>query len=88
MADGSDRGPAFDIPESATDDEAVAIAAVIRAHLAALEAASETDEGPDWNDRRWRFAGRVSSLQRRRVRVPRAAPEDDWAAAGRTARMR
>jgi hypothetical protein len=78
----------FEIPESADQDEAVAIAAVVNAHLAALEAASMTASTDEWNTRRWRFAGRVSSLQLRNVRVPEMAPSDAWTAASRTRRMR
>jgi hypothetical protein len=78
----------FDIPEDASEDEAVAIAAVLNAHLAALEAADEADESAGWNPRRWSFAGRISALQRREARVPESAPEDAWTAAGRTTRMR
>lgn len=79
----------FDIPEDADEDEAVAIAAVLNAHLAAQREGDE--EGGDsrvWNPRRWSFAGRVSALQRREARVPESAPEDAWTAAGRTRRMR
>jgi hypothetical protein len=78
----------FDIPEDASEDEAVAIAAVLNAHLAALEAAAEADEASPWNPRRWSFAGRISALQRREARVPESAPEDAWTSAGRTTRMR
>lgn len=78
----------FDIPDDADEDEAVAIAAVVNAHLAALEAAAEAEDSPGWNPQRWTFAGRVSALQRRDVRVPESAPEDAWTAAGRTTRMR
>jgi len=77
----------FDIPEDASEDEAVAIAAVLDAHLAALETA-DGESSPGWNPRRWSFAGRISALQRRETRVPESAPEDAWTAAGRTTRMR
>ena len=73
------------VPEDADDVEAVAIAAAIRAHVAA-DAAAEEDEST-WEGARWRFRGRVKSLQRRRVRVPRGAPRDAWSAAGRTDRF-
>jgi hypothetical protein len=86
----SDHEYEFDVPDDASEDEAVAIAAVVNAHLAALEAAADAEESGDeaWNPRRWSFAGRVSALQRREVRVPESAPGDAWAAAGRTTRMR
>jgi hypothetical protein len=86
----SDDEYEFDVPDDASEDEAVAIAAVVNAHLAALEAAADTEESAEepWNPRRWSFAGRVSVLQRRETRVPMSAPEDAWTAAGRTTRMR
>lgn len=76
----------LDLPDGADSAEAAAIAAAVRAHLAALDA--DTDEGGDdgWTNRRWRFRGRVDALQRRRVRVPTTAPRDAWTAAGRTDR--
>jgi primosomal protein N'' len=77
----------FDIPDDADEDEAVAIAAVLNAHLAAQEGEADS-EATAWNPRRWSFAGRVSALQRREARVPESAPEDAWTAAGRTRRMR
>ena len=81
--------PEFDIPDDASEDEAVAIAAVLNAHLAARgEGDEESDDSGAWNPRRWSFAGRVSALQRREARVPESAPEDAWTAAGRTTRMR
>jgi hypothetical protein len=77
--------------DDADGEEAAAIAAAISTHLsqqaAAAAAAAEDDDGEDWNDRRWRFAGRVSRLHGRRVRVPTDAPTDPWAAAGRADRM-
>lgn len=73
------------VPEAATCDEAAAIAAVVRAHLAAEEA--HEGEADSWTGRRWTFSGRVSALQNRHVRVPTDAPTDPWRAAGRTERM-
>ncbi len=78
----------LDLPDDADDAEAAAIAAAVRAHVAAGEA----DDGDGnaergWRGRRWRFRGRVETLQRRRVRVPTAAPQDAWTAAGRTDRL-
>jgi hypothetical protein len=75
----------FDIPDNADADEAAAIAAVIRAHVNVDD--EDDEELTDWNDRRWRFSGRVDSLQGRRIRTPDGAPEDAWSAAGRTKRM-
>jgi hypothetical protein len=73
------------IPDDADDEEAAAIAAVIRRLTA--EAETETDDGSGRQRDRWRFAGRVEALQNRRVRVPREAPRDEWSAAGRTGRF-
>ncbi|MFT4884478.1 MAG: hypothetical protein ACI8U4_001994 [Natronomonas sp.] len=79
----------FDIPDNADDDEAAAIAAAVRAHMQAQEeaAADEEDVEPEWAGNRWRFTGRVNSLQNRTVRVPTEAPRDAWSAAGRTDRV-
>ncbi|WP_227354397.1 acc operon protein [Haladaptatus salinisoli] len=77
----------LDVPPDATDEEAAAIAAAISAHLRAQEAAAAEGEEPDWEGGRWRFAGKISQLQNRDVRVPRGAPTDPWAAAGRTTRF-
>lgn len=72
--------------ESATDEEAAAIATAIDAHLGA-EAAAVTEEGDDsWHGRRWLFRGRIHSLQHRTIRVPLGAPTNQWAAAGRSDR--
>lgn len=73
-------------------DEAAAIAASISAHVtdqaaAAAAAAEDGDTEPNWTGREWQFAGRVEQTQRRTVRVPSTAPDDDWSAAGRTDRM-
>ncbi|WP_049925631.1 hypothetical protein [Halopiger goleimassiliensis] len=97
-ADGrSDDGPAgvlpgnvsIDIPDSADDEEAAAIAAAIGAHLHdhALAAAAAADEEETWDGNRWAFSGRIRSQQHRHVRVPRGAPTDAWSAAGRTDRF-
>ena len=75
-----------DVPDDADDEEAAAIAAAVRAHVSA----DDGDEAADdrgWKGRRWRFRGRVDALQRRRVRVPTAAPRDTWTVAGRTDRL-
>ena len=75
-----------DLPDDADSEEAAAIAAAVRAHLAADEADGDDGE-PDWPGDRWTFKGRIESLQGRRVRVPTRAPRDDWTAAGRTDRF-
>ncbi|WP_178918339.1 acc operon protein [Natronomonas gomsonensis] len=75
----------LNVPDDADEDEAAAIAAVIRAHVNAD--GDDDEETTDWNDRRWRFSGRVDSLQGRRIRTPAGAPDDAWSAAGRTERM-
>ncbi|QCW03773.1 hypothetical protein [Natrinema pallidum] len=77
----------LDLPDDADDEEAAAIAAAVGAHLHdhALAAAAAAAEGEEtWDDERWAFAGRVRAQQHRTVRVPRGAPTDAWAAAGRT----
>jgi hypothetical protein len=77
----------LNVPDDAEEDEAAAIAAVVRAHMRAQEAAADEDDvEPEWAGSRWRFTGRVNSLQNRMVRVPTDAPRDAWSAAGRTDR--
>lgn len=77
----------LDLPDSATRREAAAIAAAVGAHLRAEAAAAESGgDEPGWDGRRWAFAGRLRGLQGRGARVPREAPLDGWAAAGRTDR--
>lgn len=78
----------LDVPSSATEEEAAAIAAAVGSHLRAQEARAATDEEPSWEGKRWTFAGRIEATQSRNVRVPLATPTDGWAAAGRTDRMR
>ncbi|CAI50274.1 propionyl-CoA carboxylase small subunit [Natronomonas pharaonis DSM 2160] len=76
-----------EIPPDADADEAAAIVAAVRSHVAALEAAADDgDADDDWHGDRWRFTGRLNSLQNRRSRVPTDAPRNEWAAAGRTDR--
>ena len=81
----------LDVPDTATPEEAAAIAAAIDAHLRD-EAASgpvtegETDADDSWTGERWRFRGRLEALGEQSVRVPDGAPTDPWAAAGRTDR--
>ncbi|KYH26578.1 hypothetical protein HAPAU_16770 [Halalkalicoccus paucihalophilus] len=85
---GLDGDATLAIPESASEDEAAAIAAAIGSHLRAQEAATGGEHEPTWEGERWTFAGRIEGLSGRRVRVPNGAPTDRWAAAGRTDRMR
>jgi len=79
------------IPDDAGDAEAAAIAAAVAAHLrdgeAAAAAAAAADEEPEWDGKRWSFAGRVDRLSGRSVRVPTDAPTDPWTAAGRAERF-
>jgi hypothetical protein len=81
------------IPDDADSGEAAAIAAALGVHLrdeaAAAAAAAEaaTGEEASWDGDRWQFAGRVSQLQHRDVRIPLDAPTDPWVAAGRTDRL-
>ncbi|SIR15265.1 hypothetical protein SAMN05421858_1618 [Haladaptatus litoreus] len=87
MATSRSEDVKLSIPPNASEEEAAAIAAAINAHLQDQRAAAEADEEPDWDGKRWQFAGKVSQLQNRNVRVPRDAPTDAWAAAGRTTRF-
>lgn len=69
----------------ASPDEAAAIVAALRLHLA-----DHTEDGTDdatWIGRKWAFAGRVAGLRGRSVRLPDGAPTDAWAAIGRTDRL-
>jgi hypothetical protein len=80
------------IPDDAGDAEAAAIAAAVAAHIrdgeaAAAAAAAAADEGPEWDGKRWSFAGRVDRLSGRSIRVPTDAPTDPWTAAGRAERF-
>ncbi|MFQ3318708.1 MAG: hypothetical protein ACI8UR_001718 [Natronomonas sp.] len=75
-----------DLPSDADREEAAAIAAAVRAHLAS-QSEEDSEEVPDWTGDRWAFAGRVETLQGRSVRVPREAPRDAWTASGRTDRF-
>ncbi|ELZ24788.1 hypothetical protein [Natrinema limicola] len=80
----------IDLPDDADDEEAAAIAAAIGAHLhdhALAVAAAAGGSEETWDDKRWAFAGRVRAQQHRTVRVPRDAPTNAWAAAGRTDRF-
>jgi len=79
------------VPDDADDAEAAAIAAAVGAHIrdgeAAAAAAAESEQAESWEGKRWGFAGRVESTQRRTVRVRDGTPTDAWSAAGRTDRL-
>lgn len=79
----------LDVPVTASDEEAAAIAAAVSAHLARLEAeAADSEAGEEaWDGEKWAFAGRVEALGGRSVRVPEGAPRDAWSAAGRRERF-
>lgn len=81
---------ALSVPDDADHEEAAAIAVAVGAHLrdqAAAAAVAEAEAEADWQGRRWSFAGRVELTQGQRVRVPRDAPTDAFAASGRTDRF-
>ena len=88
-------GETVTIPESATPEEAAAIAAAVGAHLrdqraaatAAAAAAAAADEEPTWDGRRWAFAGRLEGIGDDSKRVPHGTPTDPWTAAGRAERF-
>ena len=83
------EGVSLSIPETASEEEAAAIAAAIGAHMRDLElaaAAAAADE-ETWDGKRWSFAGRLKSQQSHSARVPLDAPIDPWSAAGRTDRF-
>ncbi|MFB6120948.1 MAG: acc operon protein [Halobacteriaceae archaeon] len=78
------------VPDTATDEEAAAIAAAVGAHLQAERAAAAATAGEgaeSWDGERWRFAGRVAATDGRSARVPEGAPTDAWTAAGRADRF-
>ncbi|PSP81476.1 hypothetical protein BRC81_00510 [Halobacteriales archaeon QS_1_68_20] len=86
------EGVDVDLPPDADSDEAAAIAAAIGAHLrdragAAAAAAAAAAEEETWEGKKWAYAGRVESIQGRRVRVPNEVPTDGWTAAARTDRF-
>ena len=76
----------------AGSEEAAAIAAALGAHIgdqaraAAATAGDDTDE-PGWAGRRWSYSGRMARTHGRHVQIREGAPDDPWAAAGRTDRM-
>ncbi|MEF8799494.1 MAG: acc operon protein [Halolamina sp.] len=77
------------LPPDADENEAAAIVAAIGAHIRdqEAEAAAAEREEESWEDKRWAFAGKVASLQRRTVRVREGTPADAWSAAGRSKRL-
>jgi hypothetical protein len=78
----------LDRPDDADDEEAAAIAAAVGAYLAdRARATAAGDDADSRRDRGWVFAGRIDELQARTVRVPERAPDDPWAASGRTTRF-
>jgi hypothetical protein len=88
--DGLPEDATLSLPDDADREEAAAIAAAVGAHVgdpAAAAAAAEAGATADWQGRRWSFAGRVELTQEQRVRVPRDAPTDAFAASGRTDRF-
>jgi hypothetical protein len=89
--DGSGSAGRIDVPDSATPEEAAAIAAAVDAYLSAealaVAAAAGGDEPATWDGDRWRFRGRMEALGGQAGRVPGGAPRDPWRAAGRTDRF-
>jgi hypothetical protein len=76
----------IEVPDDADDEEVAAIVAAFRTLAAEAEAAASDGEPGSTRDR-WRFAGRIETLQHRRVRPSADAPGDAWSAAGRTDRF-
>ncbi len=89
--DGDSLADRLTLPDDADATEAAAIVAAVGAHIrdqqAAAAAAAAESEEESWQDKRWGFAGRVESLQRRTVRVRDGTPTDAWSAAGRSDRL-
>jgi hypothetical protein len=89
--DGDALADRLVLPDDADDAEAAAIAAAVGAHIrdqeAAAAAAAAESEEESWQGKRWGFAGRVESIQRRTVRVRDGTPTDAWSAAGRSERL-
>jgi hypothetical protein len=81
----------LDLPDDADEAEAAAIVAAVGAHIrdgeAAAAAEAAENEAESWQGKRWGFAGRVESTQRRTVRVRDGTPTDAWSAAGRSDRL-
>jgi hypothetical protein len=79
----------LEIPETATDAEAAAIAAAVGAHLESRRTAAAAAAGGEdsWDGKRWRFAGRLAATAGETARVPDGTPPDAWSAAGRADRF-
>ena len=75
------------IPEDASDEEAAAITAAIGAHLRdRAAAAADAGAEPNWDGKRWAFAGRIEGLGTRGARdfrLREGTPTDPWTASGR-----
>jgi hypothetical protein len=80
------------IPETASPDEAAALAAALGAHIADQEAAAAAAAADGevaeetWDGKRFAFAGRLAAVSGRGRRVPHGTPTDPWTAAGRLER--
>jgi len=71
----------FEIPESATPDEAAAIAAAVGAHLRdrrTVAVAAAATEADDEGLSPWGLAGRREALTGDPGRPPAGAPSDRW----------
>jgi len=82
----------LELPETATAEEAAAIAAAIAAHIreqeAAVAAAAEAAAGTErWDGKRFQFAGRTEAVFGKPQRAPQNAPTDEWTTAGRLDRL-
>ena len=88
-ATGDSGADDLQIPETASGEEAAAIAAAIGTYLADERAPPEAAGADErsWNGRRWSFAGRLEDVTGRAARVPEGAPVDAWEAAGRADRF-
>lgn len=79
--------PSIRLPPDASPGEAAAIIAAIEQLLAEeTRAAGAGDRVDSWAGRRFAFAGRLAKLTDEPARVPRGAPTNPWAAAGRLER--
>jgi len=82
----------LELPPTATEEEAAAIAVAISAHVsdqqaAAAALAAKDGEAETWDGKRWSYAGRLDALTSHAERVPTNAPTDEWTASGRTERF-
>lgn len=75
------------VPSGATPAQVAAIAAAVGAHVedqrVAAALVAQSDDEQTWDGERFAFAGRLAGLTGCGARVPREAPTDRWAAAGR-----